>query len=306
MTPQASRSDPHDPARTLSLWNRAGRVFLAATLLVTASLTADPPADGVPPSATTTVTDTIGVVQAQTRPGFVKVLADDLTALIVRPAHLDSRDWVAFGLSAVAIAAASSFDRQTQTEVGTESNRSSGAIARSIRPIGTWGGVAAMGAAWIVGKSSGNQSLMDTTADGLEASIIAAGIITPLLKAAVGRSRPPSGTGNRQFHPFSSGASFPSGESTEAFALASVIAARTDNRWIQGTAWTLAGLVAWERIRLNGHWTSDVVAGALIGTGVGRWIVHRHQGREHDAASWSVQPAVYPRGAGFRVAINLK
>ena len=76
------------------------------------------------------------------------------------------------------------------------------------------------------------------------------------------------------FHPFSgSDNSFPSGHATQAFAVASVISAHSDQVWVSVTAYTIAGLVGFSRIYHNAHWTSDVTAGALIGTFVGRGVV---------------------------------
>ena len=60
--------------------------------------------------------------------------------------------------------------------------------------------------------------------DGLSASIIAAGLINTPLKYAVGRSRPSKDQGACHFAPLSGNDSFASGHTTQAFALATVIA----------------------------------------------------------------------------------
>ena len=145
-------------------------------------------------------------------------------------------------------------------------------------------------------------SLTSSAEDGLEAGIIAAGLLTPVIKEMVGRERPSYGAGHASFSPFSGRASLPSGDATLAFSVASVVAAHASSVWLKGTAWGIAGLVGWERIHLDQHWASDVVAGALIGSAVGEWVVHRHEPGPGTPLGWAVEPAVGPGAVGLAVA----
>jgi len=155
-----------------------------------------------------------------------------------------------------------------------------------------------MGVAWAAGALSDSPELAATGADGIEASLFSASFITPLLKEVAGRPRPNSGNGAGDIEPVSSNASFPSGEATEAFTLAAVVSAHTDSVALRGVAWGLAGLVGWERITLNAHWASDVVAGALIGTAVGSWVAHIDRGEGSAQRTVMVMPVVGPRTLG--------
>jgi membrane-associated phospholipid phosphatase len=92
-------------------------------------------------------------------------------------------------------------------------------------------------------------------------------LLSVLLKALVERPRPPDGL----IH--AAGSSFPSGHATYAGAtsLALVLlftAPGTPRRWW----WTLATLgvlgMAWSRTYLQVHWLTDVIAGALLGSGI--------------------------------------
>ena len=96
-------------------------------------------------------------------------------------------------------------------------------------------------------------------------------LASSLLKVLVGRTRPPDGL----VHP--TGASFPSGHVTYAGAtcVAVVLLFATPGghrRWW----WTLASTVvvgmAWSRTYLQVHWLMDVVAGALLGSGVSLFV----------------------------------
>jgi membrane-associated phospholipid phosphatase len=92
-------------------------------------------------------------------------------------------------------------------------------------------------------------------------------LLSTLLKAAVDRPRPSTGA----IHPL--GSSFPSGHAAYAgaTALAVVILFTSPDRR-RGCWWALATAVisamAWSRTYLQVHWLSDVLGGALLGTGV--------------------------------------
>ena len=109
--------------------------------------------------------------------------------------------------------------------------------------------------------------------DGLAASLIASGLIAQPLKYAFGRSRPNQELGAKHFDPFSGDESFPSGHTTQAFAVATVVAEHYDSLWITVTSYTLASMVGFARINNDAHWASDVLAGAAIGTFVGDLVV---------------------------------
>ena len=69
-----------------------------------------------------------------------------------------------------------------------------------------------------------------------------------------------------------SNAGFPSSHAANAFALALVLSRRWRKLWPAFLA--LAVTVAWSRIYLDRHWTSDVVAGAVVGAGLA-WLALR-------------------------------
>jgi len=107
--------------------------------------------------------------------------------------------------------------------------------------------------------------------------VVAAGS-SALLKEAIGRSRPnESPDDSDEMAPFSGHRSFPSGHTTVAFALATGIDQETSAGWVPWVAYPAAALVGWSRVRDNRHWTSDVVAGAVLGTVVARHVVKFEQ-----------------------------
>lgn len=96
-------------------------------------------------------------------------------------------------------------------------------------------------------------------------SLAVAGLSHSAVKLVVGRNRPTFTTDQYQFKPFSSRASYPSGHTSQAFALASSVSDEIGSPVASLGLYTLASLTGWSRINDNRHWLSDVVSGALIG-----------------------------------------
>ena len=68
--------------------------------------------------------------------------------------------------------------------------------------------------------------------------------------------------------------SFPSGHTIAAFSIATVFANRYPrHRWVPWVAYGLAGLVAFSRVTLQSHFTSDVFAGAVLGYSISHYVV---------------------------------
>jgi membrane-associated phospholipid phosphatase len=225
----------------------------------------------------------------------------DLRDLVTSPARMERRHWRLLGGAALAVGAVSLLDNQIREQVYTGSSGSE-KLARTVRPLGQEGGLAVLGVSWWLGKTLHRPKLTAVATDGLEAVILSAAIVTPALKKLSGRSRPRELEGS---HSFGGGESFPSGEVTEAFAIASVIAAHAERRWVRGLAWSLAGLVAWERMALDAHWASDVTLGAIVGSALGRWVVHRNRPELADRRRVSWAPSLAKGSYGLNVRWEL-
>ncbi|MFH1421169.1 MAG: phosphatase PAP2 family protein, partial [Planctomycetota bacterium] len=110
-------------------------------------------------------------------------------------------------------------------------------------------------------------------------STVFSNIIVGWLKGLTKRERPNTIDDPFDFHfddAYSqkmSSSAFPSGDVMTAFSFASVIAARSESLTIAVVSYSLAGLVAFERVYLNVHWLSDVLVSAAIATVIGKAIV---------------------------------
>ncbi len=117
---------------------------------------------------------------------------------------------------------------------------------------------------------------------------------TAALKAVAHRERP-----NGEDHQ-----SFPSGHTSNAFAMAAV--AERHYGWKVGLpSYLLAGLMGLSRIEQDKHWLSDVVGGATLGYIAGRTVVRvNSRSLERRAASWTIAPMVARRARGVRMSVT--
>ena len=102
---------------------------------------------------------------------------------------------------------------------------------------------------------------------------LAAGIVGQIVKYIVGRARPELWLGPFT-HARPSATSFPSGHTVGAFALGFVLVFASRNLPLRALAILVAIAVGLSRILAFRHWTSDVLASALIGIAVA-WAVTR-------------------------------
>lgn len=109
----------------------------------------------------------------------------------------------------------------------------------------------------------------------LDAMVFTAGTTTAL-KYAFGRERPSQNTDPGDFFDGPRFASFPSGEVAEINAVVTPFIAEYHDD--HPAVWALALLPAYDavaRVKVNGHWQSDVLVGAAIGTAWGLWAYKR-------------------------------
>jgi membrane-associated phospholipid phosphatase len=246
---------------------------------------ADPPADGPVsiddaslPGASISTDDPPAPPEAegtQSLKDLGQMALTDTVTILGAPLHWTAQNWLVFGgVAAGVVAVGYAFDYPMRNKTQAHQTAALDDMTRIVEPFGESYSFAVLGIYGIAGYVFHAPDARETFVDGIMASILASGIITPTLKFVIGRDRPSQSTSSTSFHPFQgSDNSMPSGHATQAFAVASVISAHSDEVWVSVTAYTIAGLVGFARIYHNAHWTSDVTAGAAIGTFVGRGIV---------------------------------
>lgn len=239
---------------------------------------------------------------ADAAPSFPRLVLDDVKHVVTAPARWDRNDWSTVGWSSAAVVGtALVIDHRWRDEMRRHAPNNNPAI-RQVERLGAQYSPAVVGGFLAVGALSGDDNTLETGEDMFSASLIASGIVTPTIKLLFGRARPRNNMGVNYFKPFSkANASFPSGHTTEAFALASVIAGHYAP-WVGYVAYGLAGTVGLARTYHDAHFASDVLAGAMIGTAVGRAVVrYNDKRRGHGEMKMALVPQLAPGMVGVQV-----
>jgi membrane-associated phospholipid phosphatase len=176
--------------------------------------------------------------------------------------------------------------------------------ADGVEMIGSPGALVFGGSLYVAGLVIRRRGVADFGWHTLEALAISAQV-TDLLKGAFGRSRPYAAAGDARDFDLGGGfgsdtrRSFPSGHTSAAFTLASVVAAESSHRWprahrlIAPLAYAAATGVGLARMYQDKHWASDVALGAAIGTLTGRMVVRHAHGRPRNIVD---RVALWPAG----------
>jgi len=147
-------------------------------------------------------------------------------------------------------------------------------ISRDVAYLGSAGGASSIaGAFYLIGRATHNARARETGLLAGEA-LIDGGIVAFAIKHATQRRRP------RAPEPgdfFEGGLSFPSGHTTAAWSLATVVANEyRDKRLVQISAYGLATAASMARFTGRNHFLSDVLVGSAIGYGIGRYVYRTH------------------------------
>jgi PAP2 superfamily protein len=210
---------------------------------------------------------------------YGRLAVHDVKAVAVAPAQ----HWKGTAIAIVAVAATTRIDDEVRDVASRNHSHALDELTRAVEPFGGGRSNAVMLGFLAYGLVRDDERAKMTAFDAYVSSLIASQAITPAIKHITNRRRPNGGT-----------LSFPSNHSTEAFALATSIAETyPSSRFI---VYGLAGGVGLARIYHDAHWTSDVVAGAIIGTVVGRAVYRTNR------VEWKIVPV---RG-GAGVALSLR
>jgi hypothetical protein len=240
---------------------------------------------------------------ADQAPGFGTILVDDIKYEATAPSRWDSQDKKDIGLAALAVAGTAIFiDRPARDFMRRQTPDN--AFLNNVQNFGQNWALGVMGGFYVAGLVADNDKSVNVAEDLVAASMISA-TINQTIKISVNRYRPRDNKLSDNYQGYTglnNNSSFPSGHTTEAFTLASVIASSYDDPWVAYGVYSVAGFVGIARMYLDAHWASDVVASAFIGTWVGRGIVsHNNALRSNKKNSVIIIPDVAPGYTGVRL-----
>lgn len=234
-----------------------------------------------------------------------KAVVEDAGALLTSPLRMDRYDALKLGGAVAVVGGLIAVDNPINRFI--QRNTTSGGVS-AFNKLDDWLGPVALAginagvvaAGLTTEEFGGSNKLKRTGLIGLEAEAFAV-VAATALKVVTGRARPDANEGATHFRPFSgTNSSFPSNHAAASFAVATVFAERYPGP-VAWTAYTLAAAVSFGRLYTDKHWSSDVVAGALIGWGMGYFLSKRHA---EDSDDWQVRPLSMDRGMGLGLAIG--
>ncbi len=224
----------------------------------------------------------------------------DFKNIITSPARWDRSDWItAAVVSGVSIGLYFN-DEKIQEWVLDNRTKTSGDIGDKVTTLGSgYLTAAVVGGMYVYGEVADNSKAVETALLSVE-SFALTGVFVQVIKRVTGRHRPYTGDPyNTWGGPSLASAndSFPSGHSSSAFAVASVIAEEYDNAVVPPLAYTVAAITGYNRMQHNAHWASDVFVGAAIGYFTGKAVVASH--RSGNASRVSIAPLTDGEGPGL-------
>lgn len=292
---------------------RSGIIILAALQILSASpapaRAAAPPAPATEPTGTTAVVThepAAGASKPSLQPDsisgdYLKGYVTDTGKILTSPARWDGNDWLKTGLvigvtSGLFFADADirNFAQRNQSSAGDKAAAAGNALGNplyTLPPLGLF---------YLYGYANDDPKARQTSLLAVE-SLALSGAFTWTLKLAAQRPRPYTGGSPSSWNGPSlkmGDTSFPSGHTTAAFSIASVIAEEYGtNPCVPPIAYGLATLTGMARIYDNKHWASDTFFGGAIGYFVGKAVVKYHTAPNNSALR--ILPAISQQGFGM-------
>ncbi len=252
------------------------RTFGLVTLLVlvtTSSALATEDSSASPADTPTTKTESVELNKA-----YFSGYLSDTKNILTSPARWDKSDWLEASLVTGVAVGLYTQDDKIRSWVQKHKNTTTENLADDVKKIYTLSlpALVGLGAYGYIAPDTKAKTTFLLSAE----SFVITGAFVQVLKHTTGRHRPYTGDPHDTWSPgwTSNGAhlSFPSGDASTAFSIASVVATEYDNMFIPPLVYGISTLIALERVHNDGHWASDVFVGSAIGYYTGKAIVASH------------------------------
>jgi len=236
---------------------------------------------------------------------YFKDMLYDAGYILTSPLSWDTGDWVTASLVLGGTGTLLAFDDDIQEWVQDRRGGGTDTAADIGEPFGNGLYVVpALGVFYGWGHFMDNERARRVGLLGIESYLIS-GAISLTLKAVTGRHRPSEGDGAHEWDPFqfNGNMSFPSGHTTTAFAVATVVATEYDENPLVATlAYGLATLTAYSRMNDNKHFASDVFLGGAIGYFTAKTVMKLHDDKR--MRHFTIFPRVSRQEAGLSLAMQ--
>jgi membrane-associated phospholipid phosphatase len=230
----------------------------------------------------------------------------DTGYVLTSPMRWDKSDWVTVAFIAGVTGTLFFFDEDITGEVEQRAPEAKSNLDSALDDIGSvfepFGNgsfsIPAMMGFYIYGRYQDNEKAKRTALLAAESFLVTT-IFTTALKSMLGRQRPYSGEGADIFKGPSLGKnSFPSGHTSSAFAIATVVANEYENvALVTPISYSIATLTGLSRIQDKNHWASDVFFGATLGYFTAKTILKLHSNKK--GRHFTIYPQANSRGGGL-------
>ncbi len=249
------------------------RAFVLTALLLTSASAREP-------DSTQSVSSVIFADAGKTLRGMAR--------FVTSPLRFDREDWLTAGGVLAGTALVMTQDRSIHNFLHPEGRESyNGDFWDFPTAVGDFAGAGGIAAVLYCAGLAGGSEHVRATGRLIIESIASAGLTAFTLRILSGRNRPYTGSDPWHFRPVGrtrDHQSFPSGHTTTAFALCTVLGERIGTTWARIGLYGVATLTAVARVRNDQHWPSDVAMGAALGIAAGLQAVHHEEGREEESA----------------------
>jgi hypothetical protein len=230
---------------------------------------------------------------SQNRYNFVQ-FRDETVDFIKQPARWDGNDWLKLGLIGAGTILVMQADHPVRDAMMKDQSYYKSFPVEFGKLWGeTYSTAIVAGAFGLHGILTDDKATKKVGFEIIQAALYSGGI-TSVLKFAFGRARPFMNKGSADYQPFTllddGFHSFPSGHSTLAFALSTVLSRNAQSSALKVLAYLPAALTAFSRVYQDYHWTSDCLLSAVVGFVVATWVVDIHDQKESPIQLSSVYP----------------
>ena len=242
----------------------------------------------------------LGSTQAVAAPdSFATQTWSDVRDYVQAPASFQAAEWTTAALWVGGLGLGMQADHRVGGWIADHPNATQDNLGKAFEPFGQSASFIVLAGFAAQGYWSNDPRALRTAQEGLQVSLLGAGMAVTTLKYTFGRARPNDAGFGADPHFFNHKSSFPSGHTAQAFGVATVIAENygKDHTWVPWVAYGTASMVGWQRIYSRHHNPTDVIAGAAIGYYTAQWVIRRHRSTNSgEAKAWDFTPSVQTDG----------
>lgn len=230
---------------------------------------------------------------------YFKGMFADTGYALTSPWRWDKSDWVTASIVAGVTGVFFVLDDDINEEVQNTRSATTDDISEFFEPFGNGAfTIPVLAGLYLYGRFGENEKLERTALLATE-SFLVSGLFSTVLKVSMGRHRPSKGDPANTFDgPSTSNKSFPSGHTTTAFAVATIVANEYEHiPFIAPLSYGIATMTGFSRLNDNKHWASDIVFGAALGYFTSKTILKLHSNKK--GRHFTIYPRVDRRGGGL-------